>query len=376
MPTSKQTTTLRLPGVTPGTTREVIVRRWRGGDGPKAYIQASIHADEVPALLVAHHLERRLDELSKAGRLLGEIVLVPFANPIGLDQFLGGSHLGRFELDTGQNFNRGYPRVVDAVETKVAKKLGDDAQANVRTIRAALRAVLAGSGPQGENAALTWALFRLACDADIVLDLHCDYEALMHLYVGAPHWPAGRDLASALGAKVVLLADDSGGDAFDEACARVFWLLAERFPDHPIPPACFATTVELRGERDVDDDLADADAARLITFLAARGVIDAPARIARTNVLATRLEAVDVVNAPCSGVLVWRKPLGARVATGAVLGEIVVPGTTRREALVARTAGVVFARRGHRYVRAGQNVAKVAGKYELPWRKPGALLFD
>ena len=376
MPIQKQTTTLRLPGVTPGTTREVVVRRWRGGDGPKAYVQASIHADEVPALLVAHHLERRIDALAKAGRVLGEIVLVPFANPIGFDQFLGGSHLGRFELDSGHNFNRGYPRVVDAVEMKVAKKLGDDAAENVRLIRAALRNVLAVSGPQSENAALKWALFRLACDADIVLDLHCDYEALMHLYVGAPHWPQGRDLAAAVGARVVLLADDSGGDAFDEACARVFWLLAERFPDRPIPPACFATTVELRGERDVEDELADSDAARLVTFLAARGVVDAPAKIPRTSVLATRLEAVDIVNAPCSGVLVWHKPLGARVAAGAVLGEIVVPGTSRREALVARTAGLVFARRGHRFVRAGQNVAKVAGKYELPWRKAGALLFD
>jgi hypothetical protein len=37
---------------------------------------------------------------------------------------------------------------------------------------------------------------------------------------------------------------------------------------------------------------------------------------------------------------------------------------------------VLFARRGHRVVRPGQMVAKVAGESPLPWRKPGALLFD
>lgn len=374
---SKQSTVLRLPGTAPGTAREVLVRRWRGGAGaPKAYIQAAIHADEVPALLVAHHLERALDGLARADRIVGEVILVPYANPIGLDQFVGATHLGRFDLDSGHNFNRGYPRVVDAVEAKVAKKLGDDADANVRAIRAALRAVVGTAGPQSENAALKWSLFRLACDADVVLDLHCDFEALVHLYIGAPSWPQGRDLAAALGARVVLLSDDSGGDAFDEACARVFWLLAQRFPERPIPPACFAATVELRGERDVDDETAEADAERIVGFLAARGIVDAPLKRPRAATLATRLEAVDVVNAPVGGVLVWRKSLGARVASGAVLGEIVVPGSTRREALVARTAGLLFARRGHRFVRAGQMVAKVAGRHELPWRKTGALLFD
>ena len=73
---------------TPGTTHRLTSLHFgTPGGGPKAYIQASLHADEVPAMLVAWHLRRHLEALDAAGRLQGEVVLVPAANPIGLAQF-------------------------------------------------------------------------------------------------------------------------------------------------------------------------------------------------------------------------------------------------------------------------------------------------
>jgi predicted deacylase len=74
--------------------------------------------------------------------------------------------------------------------------------------------------------------------------------------------------------------------------------------------------------------------------------------------------------------VVWAVELGAQVDAGDLLGEIVVPGSNVRHAIQSRTAGLLFARRGHRWVRSGQMVAKVAGAEPLVWRKSGALLFD
>ena len=54
------------------------------GARPKVYIQASLHADEVPAMLVAHTLRKQLEQLDSEGKIPGEIILVPSANPIGL----------------------------------------------------------------------------------------------------------------------------------------------------------------------------------------------------------------------------------------------------------------------------------------------------
>ena len=56
------------------------------GSGQKSYIQASLHADELPGMLVAHHLRGLLEAADARGDVLGEVVLVPLANPIGLNQ--------------------------------------------------------------------------------------------------------------------------------------------------------------------------------------------------------------------------------------------------------------------------------------------------
>ena len=80
----------------PGTARQVHSFHYGPRDGiRKVYIQASLHADELPGMLVAWYLKQRLAELENAGRLRGEIVVVPVANPIGLEQVLMDTPLGR-----------------------------------------------------------------------------------------------------------------------------------------------------------------------------------------------------------------------------------------------------------------------------------------
>lgn len=376
MPQFKQCQSIPLPGGGPGTRRELQVRRWKGrGGAPSAYLQAGLHADEVPGLLVAHHLERLLDDLAQHDAILGDLTLVPFANPVGLDQFVYGYHAGRFELDSGINFNRGYPRLIEPLAERLVGRLGSDGAQNVLLIRHEVDAVLQAQESADPTRGCQRELFRMAIQHDLVLDLHCDFEAALHLYVNAADWPQAQDLAAALEARVVMIAEDSGGDAFDEACSNVFKTLAARFPHASIPSGCFASTVELRGERDVDDACAERDARNLLRFLAVRGVLEGDAALPEFSGLAVLLEAVDVLPAPASGVVVWKKPLGAEVEKGELLAEIVVPAG-ERVPVRARNAGVLFVRRGHRWVRQGHQIAKVGGRSPLPWRRAGALLVD
>src|SRR5215472_15596053 len=97
-----------LPAVGFGTTRGLSAWRYgKPGARPKAYLQAAIHADEIPGMLVMHHLLPLLDAAAAAGEIAGELIVVPVANPIGLSQSINGTHLGRFDLAGGGNFNRG-----------------------------------------------------------------------------------------------------------------------------------------------------------------------------------------------------------------------------------------------------------------------------
>ena len=74
--------------------------------GLKIYIQASLHAEELPGMLVAHHLRALLQAAQDAGELRGEVIVVPVANPLGLAQRLDHKPMGRFDLDTSETFNR------------------------------------------------------------------------------------------------------------------------------------------------------------------------------------------------------------------------------------------------------------------------------
>jgi predicted deacylase len=333
------------------------------GSGKKVYVQASLHADEVPPMLVAHVLRRELERYEAEGRIHGEIVLVPAANPIGLSQLIHGTPFGRFDLGSGVNFNRSYRHVADGLKKSLQGKLGPDAHANATVVRAHARRALAAWEPTSATEELKKTLLVLAIDADIVLDLHCDNEAVLHMYTGTPLAERARPLAALLGAHVVLLAKESGGEPFDEACSRLWWELAEHFgPSTPVPDGCLGVTVELRGEMDVRYDLAEQDAGALLQFFAREGVLDIP-HIPLPAPLCEPmpLEGVEPLAAPHAGVLVFHRRLGERVRAGDPVADIVNPVTGQVTTLRAPMDGILFASTAHRHLLRGMHVCKIAG---------------
>lgn len=363
-----------LPGASRGTRRVVTSLHFgQRMSGRKAYLQASLHADEVPAMLVAHHLQAMLLGLEETGAIAGEIVLVPMANPIGLSQTLQGSHLGRFDQASGINFNRQFQHLTPRIADQVRPLLGPDAAMNTQWVREAAQQLLTDLQPQTETEALKRLLQRLAVDADIALDLHCDHEACLHVYAGTPQASTARLLAQRLKAQALLLCECSGDDPFDESLSRHWWELPTLLgPEHPLTTGCFAATVELRGETDVEDGLAAQDARGLIEFLQDTGhIAGPPAALPATRCAATPLAGVQPLVATDSGILVFLRPLGERVTAGDCIAEIVDPASSLRVPVRAEVDGVLFARISRRWVTRGMRLAKIAGP--TPYRA-GPLL--
>ena len=373
---------LPLGAGTPGTRREVMLHRFGApGARPKAYFQAAIHADEIPALLAAHHLLRRLIEAEAEGAIRGEVVVAPFANPIGLDQQVNATHLGRHELGGGGNFNRNWPDLAPAAADKVAGKLTESEESNVATIRAALCEVVAEMTPLTQLDALRQVLAGQAVDADLVFDLHCDDDALMHLFVIPQHWPLAAGIAAELGCHAVMLSEDSGGGSFDEACSMPWVKLAGRYPDHPIPAACLASTVEFRGQREVSDKLAERDGAALFRSLQRHGVIAGdPGPLPEALCEATPLGACEFVKAPAPGVLSYEVALGEHVEKDQVIAWLIDPAAedpnAGRQAIRAGTAGLILSRRDRLYLQPGETLAKVVGREPLAAPRAKNLLGD
>lgn len=353
-----------VPGACVGSERSLLSLHYGAGER-RALLQASLHADEIPPMLVAWHLRRRLGELEAQGRLRGEIVLLPACNPIGLSQQVWGRLQGRFELASGQNFNRHYPELAAAAAARVERsQLGEDPAANARLLRQALHAALDEQPATGALQGLRQQLMRLALDADLVLDLHCDNEAVMHLYATPQHEARACQLGECLQAPLVLMAEESGDAPFDEANSMIWPKLRDLLGEQ-VPLAGFAATVEFRGETEVSHELAAQDAEGLIRFLGLQGFIDGTEAPAPFRCEPRPLAGSMPIVAPQAGLLVWARPVGAEVKAGELLAELVDPLSGECRELRSPVDGLFFARELQRWAQAGQSVAKVAGRNPL-----------
>jgi predicted deacylase len=197
----------------------------------------------------------------------------------------------------------------------------------------------------------------------VVLDLHCDWEAAMHLYTNPDLWPDVEPLARYLGAKASLLALNSVGNPFDEIHSFCWSDLRGRFGERfPIPNGSISVTIELRGQREVSYEYAEHDAQAIIEYLTARGVIaGTAAALPPLEFAATPLAGAEPIVAPISGVLVYRCEVGTWVDVGREIADIVDPLTDRVVTLKSGVAGVLYARHSTRFATAGLEFARIAG---------------
>lgn len=357
---------ITLPSMTPGTARSIAVHRFgKAGARPKAYLQAAIHANELPGAMALHHLMPMLVAADRRGQIKGEIVVVPTVNPIGLAQLAGNNHLGRYDFLGRENFNRNWHDLSGAVAERVGRQLGSVAQDNVALIRKAALAALGAMKPVTELQTLRVEAMKRSVDADIVLDLHCDMDAVLHLFISRSDWPgAAVALAADLGSAATLYNEPYPAALTFSGVNGVLWArLAERFPAAAIPSACLSATVEYRSQHDVSHAIGENDAKNLYRFLVRRGIISGRAgTLPRLKAQATPISGMDVGYSPGTGILVYHVAKGSIVKKGTAVCEVIDPADPRgpkaRKQVLARTDGILFS-------------GKTNGR--LTW--PGAVLF-
>lgn len=353
-----------LPPMSLGTERHLTVHSYGDPDAaPKAYLQAGLHAGELAGSLALHHLIRRLD--AGEHEILGHVMIVPVANPIGQSQVMRGTMSGRFAESDGSNFNRGFPDISEDVAAAVRGAMTRDAAANVTLVREAIGEVLADRAGMAatEIDYLRITLLRLACDADLALDLHCEEEGLVHLYVDAMHWPGASDIDRLLKSHVTLLTSPTAAMSFDEAMTAPW----RKLQAEGVEAGCLTSTIELRGAADVGDALAEEDADGLYQILQHRGIVAGAEEVEiedETPVRAGPVEGMERIIAPTPGIISFRVPLGAEVTAGQPIADLVDPTADDpaegRIELTAGCDGLLYARRAQRFAHTGATVAKVA----------------
>ena len=264
---------VRVRSLASGAGLDIPVFTVRGSNSraPRAYVQSSMHGSEVQGNAVIAELLEAFARTPPEG----DVVLVPSANPFGINQKSAEYTLGRFDPTTGENWNRNYWL---PVITETARPAWDQLKQKVWAGMAAeIRGQLKGELPYGRKLALT--LQSLSVGADYVIDLHCANVSARHLYTPFHTEKCARYFQIPL---MVSIPSVFGG-ALDESVSCPWWdfrlrLKAEGYPDLPPPEALpQGYTLELGGQEVVSRKEARTDAAGILNFLRHKGVLSGKA---------------------------------------------------------------------------------------------------
>ena len=363
-----------LVGDSPGKTTELIYFRIGPENAEKkVYLQAALHADEQPGIMVLHHLLDLLKTADQSGELSAQFVLFPMVNPLGMGDIEFGQHQGRYDRDSGVNHNRQWPDLYSAVDQSLGERLGSDEKENLRLVREAVANWL-DELPQ-VKARDQWrhAIASEAYDADYVFDLHCDDESLLYIYTVPQQRETMQLLANYTGAAATLLAEEGGGNSFDEVWPAIWIKLEKKYPDKAIPMLRASCTLEYRGQTDTFDAMNSQDAENFYGYFQAEGLIDGEAKGNPIDApMATDLRATEIIRAEHAGLVAYCVELGEQVEKGQKVADLIYldgdQAFVGRTPVVAGTSGIILSRNTNKYVWRNAGITKIVGSEILESR--------
>lgn len=313
--------------------------RLRGtSPGPHVHIQASVHGAEVQGNAVIYEL---LQFFSKHP-FKGSITFVPMANPLAVATKTGTYTQGRFNPQSGNNYNRNYIDLTSLhreicsfdIEDFCKKNSEYISQNDYKGLSKVFKEYLLGCLDEAKQAyslrglseekKLAFTLQKLAATADIVLDLHTGPEATRYLYAGEFCKEKVKDFPFPF----TLLIPNEFAGAMDEATFTPWIKLSEYLTSNghvgnfPFPFESY--TVELGSEEVISFEKAKVDAQRILHLLSKRGIVEED--VLDENLLpsepqfATHLEYYKSYYAPRGGLFEYIIKPGEHFKEGDVLG--------------------------------------------------------
>ena len=191
---------------------------------------------------------------------------------------------------------------------------------------------------------------EMAQDADYVIDLHTDAISMYYGY----SFPENVKAYAYFDVPVMIKisADDWDG-VFDEAFL-IPWVKLQRAFKKAGRDIRWeeldkeAITLELGSADQVDKDLAQEDALRIINYLRYKGILDGEPTAPKSQVIACEFKHRDHYYAPVGGLVFWEKKPGVEVKKGDLIatvlrpGEVDAKGAAAEVQIIARNPGLLL----------------------------------
>ena len=326
---------------------------------PTAYLQSAVHGSEVQGSLVL----ALLVEHFKKHPPLGNVRIVPNANPAGLNNKRGEYTDGRFDAVTGDNFNRSY--FLPTTNFPWDQFLSANANASDAKVATAFRAEMkkalrlrqAKGGVIADRIALNLQL--LSIDYDHCLDLHCANQSERHCY--APEYTRD-DVAYFQIPNILLMPNDAFSGAMDEVFFLPWAELARR-RGTPGTVLVQSFTLELGDQECIDRKFAEKDLAGILSYLAHRGVVRGTAK--KNKPVYCTLENYTTVHSPGGGLVEWQAKPGDHVKQGQLLALIL---KFEKDPVFFEVRspidGIITLRHSSAVAHEGAELLKIIGRYE------------
>jgi predicted deacylase len=222
------------------------------------------------------------------------------------------------------------------------------------------------------------ALTRRAYDADLVVDLHSDDEALTYMMSTPELWEEAKRFAADVGVHSLQPSGNgTGAICFDECFLKPWTDLHTEFGAR-VPAATKAFTFEMGGVLDVDPKQAARHAQGFLRYLRRIGCLAGNAPRKSGNEV-EEFNEFEMLDSPAGGLLLYPQELGEWVSPGDVIAEIVDPSAPDLQAppmqIKASMKGCVVSRRLSRQVSFGDFVIMLGGR-EKPRSGKQKLLID
>ncbi len=290
--------------------------------GPMCYLQASVHGAEHQGNAVIYQLLKYLEK----NEIAGSIRLVPMANPIALNNKIGTYTHGRFNSNTGDNWNRLYHDFTkdnDQVLEFAKKYLGYDELDIDKQYKLLLSKLIEDKKNENSNYGIdrnghvNILLQELAHNADYVLDLHTGPVATRYLYV--PEYL--EEKCADLQFPHNLIIPNNFAGAMDEASFMPWINLQRAFKelgrDYDI--AFEAYTVELGSEERISLEEAQLDLRHILHYLFLRGIVTEEDNPITTTIKKCKLKDYKTYYAPRGALYEYMVQPGQAVKKGEVL---------------------------------------------------------
>ena len=293
-----------------GDTLHITSYAFIGGPGPKIYLQANLHGPEILGSMI---LLKLIDHLKTLDSIKGSIIIVPQANPIATMAQVYGHQVGRWNQQTGNNWNRIFQM--------------DASRLNTKSIEGKLASNLMG----------------LASQHDYVLDIHTSgKESIPHLYTTKQSVSSFAALSPHIS---ILYSSSDYFNAFDESVA--------------IANNCVAATWEAGVHGEIDPLVLEKRVGELLVWLESLGDLESYSEAESHLGSVVTIDDTKTLYANAPGYVVWCVDAGDVVEVGESVCETYKPSDGSVVSLLAEQKILVLSKYPLQAVSVGQELGKI-----------------